>query len=115
MLLCIGALSTYRRTVLLKSVDESSAVTCRSLMLSALWSVLSVKLQFVVLRGCCCVCVCPLPSSPLYMTRVEAVAGKVGYNLQKLRLSARYFQPSPSGIDRGVVVNFYLGGTVSET
>ena len=112
MLLCIGALSTYRRTVLLKSVDESSAVTCRSLMLSALWSVLSVKLQFAVLRGCC---VCPLPSSPLYMTRVEAVAGKVGYNLQKLRLSARYFQPSPSGIGRGVVVNFYLGGTVSET
>jgi len=56
-------------------------------MLSPLWSVLTTKLRFSVHHGCFA---CVLPSSPLYMTRVEAVASKPGYNLQKLRLSAKY-------------------------
>ena len=89
LLVSMRALSPYRKTVLLRSTDQSAARTSLTSMLSPLLSVLTERLQFSVQCDCC---ICAVSSSPLYMTRVEAVAaGHTGYNLMKLRLSAKYY------------------------
>jgi len=91
--LSVRALSPNRHSVLLKSTDRSSSRTNLSSMLSPLCSVLTNKLQFSVQHECC---VCAVSSSSLYLTCVEAVPSQAGYNLQKLRLSARYLSSSSS-------------------
>ena len=85
-LLSIHALSPFTKSLLLKSTDHSSPSTDVWSLLCPLWSVLTTKLEFTVHHGCC---VCLSQSSALRLTRVEAVADPVAYNVQKLRLSAR--------------------------